>query len=67
MEAGKKAPSGEKLPSVSVNTIEQKIEELFHLLDLDEGRGIYPQIIVWLSLLIDANHICTCAFRFSSI
>lgn len=45
MEAGKKTPTGEKLPGVSVNSVEARIEELFHLLDLDEGRGTYPYFI----------------------
>lgn len=41
MEAGKKPAAGEKQQNVSVNSIEARIEELFHLLDLDENKG-YP-------------------------
>lgn len=41
MEAGKKTSTGEKTQNVSVNSIEARIEELFHLLDLDEGKGMY--------------------------
>eukprot|EP00026_Physarum_polycephalum_P000121 Phypoly_transcript_00121.p1 GENE.Phypoly_transcript_00121~~Phypoly_transcript_00121.p1 ORF type:complete len:2101 (+),score=228.03 Phypoly_transcript_00121:347-6649(+) len=50
MEAGKKSATGEKIPEVSVNSVEQRIEELFHLLDLDEGRGIYVPVLLDLVL-----------------
>ena len=42
MEAGKKSSTGEYPQGVSVNSVQEQIEELFYLLDLDEGRGIYP-------------------------
>lgn len=50
MEAGKRTPTGEKLPAVSVDFVEKRIEELFHLLDLDAGSGKYVPILLDLVL-----------------